>query len=256
MRERSGRREVLRTLGTGVAGALLFHPTPGPVLPATKCRAVVFDGLALFDSRPIGTLASRLFPFHGEQLAELFRSKLFQYQWLRTLGGRHADFWRVAGDALRAAARSLAVEVSPGQHDELLGAWLRLEPWPDVRSALDQLAARGLLLAPLANLADEIVEGAAARAGLRDRFDEVISTQRARTYKPDPRAYQLAVDALRVTRSEIVFVPSAAWDLAGAGWFGFRCFWVNRRDETPDELGVAAGATARSLTRLPQFVDR
>ena len=55
-------------------------------------------------------------------------------------------------------------------------------------------------------------------------FEQVLSSDRAKTYKPDPRAYQLGVDALQVKREEILFVAFAGWDAAGAKLFGYPTF--------------------------------
>jgi hypothetical protein len=41
-------------------------------------------------------------------------------------------------------------------------------------------------------------------------------TDEAKTYKPDPLAYQLATDAWRLKREEIAFAALAGWDAAGA----------------------------------------
>ena len=50
--------------------------------------------------------------------------------------------------------------------------------------------------------------------GLESFFDHALSTDRVRTYKPDPRAYHMAIDAFRVRREEIAFVASEGWDAA------------------------------------------
>jgi 2-haloacid dehalogenase len=38
---------------------------------------------------------------------------------------------------------------------------------------------------------------------------------------------------------------------AGAGWFGFPTYWINRTGIARDELGVAPAATLPSLSPLP-----
>jgi 2-haloacid dehalogenase len=93
-----------------------------------------------------------------------------------------------------------------------------------------------------------------SKSRLAAYFDDLISTDRARTFKPDPRAYQLALDALGLAREEIVFVPSAGWDAAGARWFGFPTFWVNRGGAASEELGVLPDAVGRDLSGLVRFV--
>jgi 2-haloacid dehalogenase len=53
-------------------------------------------------------------------------------------------------------------------------------------------------------------------------------------FKTDPRTYALVPAAFQLPVSEIAFVSSNRWDVAGAAAFGFRCVWVNRLG-LPDE---------------------
>jgi FMN phosphatase YigB (HAD superfamily) len=59
-------------------------------------------------------------------------------------------------------------------------------------------------------------------------FDPHLSTDRVRVFKPDPRAYEMALAASGATRDEIVFADFSGWDAAGAKAFGYPTFWVNR----------------------------
>jgi 2-haloacid dehalogenase len=85
-------------------------------------------------------------------------------------------------------------------------------------------------------------------------FEHVLSTDAIRTYKPDPRAYRMAVDAFGIERESILFVAFAGWDVAGAKWFGYPTFWVNRLGTPAEELGAAADAAGRNLDDLVAYV--
>jgi len=85
-------------------------------------------------------------------------------------------------------------------------------------------------------------------------FEQVLSSDRAKTYKPDPRAYQLGVDALQVKREEILFVAFAGWDAAGAKLFGYPTFWVNRQKLPLEQLGATPDGSGDTLTELVQFL--
>jgi len=91
-------------------------------------------------------------------------------------------------------------------------------------------------------------------AGLEGVFEHVLSTDQIRAYKPDPRAYQMAIDAFKLKRKEILFAAFAGWDAAGAKWFGYPTFWVNRLNLPGEELGVTPDATGQDLTDLVSFV--
>ena len=88
----------------------------------------------------------------------------------------------------------------------------------------------------------------------RHAFESVVSTDQIRSYKPDPRAYQLAIDTLQLQREEILFVAFAGWDVAGAKWFGYPTFWANRLGSPMEELGVEADASGTGLNALVRFV--
>ena len=73
--------------------------------------------------------------------------------------------------------------------------------------------------------------------------------------KPAPRAYKMALDALGLQREEILFAPFAGCDVAGAKWFGYPTFWVNRLDLPAERLGVAPDAVGRNLADLVRFTS-
>jgi 2-haloacid dehalogenase len=64
----------------------------------------------------------------------------------------------------------------------------------------------------------------------------------------------MAVDALGLPHEEIRFVAFAGWDVAGARWFGYPTFWVNRLDLPVEELAVAPDGAGRDLADLVRFV--
>jgi len=91
-------------------------------------------------------------------------------------------------------------------------------------------------------------------AGLRPLFDEIISTDRAKTFKPNPRAYALGPSVLKLRREEIAFAAFGGWDAAGAKWFGYPSFWVNRLGVTREELPPGPDAVGSTLAEVVSWV--
>jgi 2-haloacid dehalogenase len=251
---RTNRREFLKlAAAAGVATTLL---TSTPLKAATKPRikAVVFDGFALWDPRPISALVEQLFPGKGAELSNAWRTRQFDYQWLRVLTGRYADFWQVTDDALVFSAEMLKLDLTPDKHKQLMHAYLELKAWPDVLPALQSLKDMGIRLAPLSNLTPAILDANIKGSGLTGIFDKVLSTDKIKTYKPDPRAYQMGTDAYKLRREEILFIPSAGWDAAGAKSFGYPTFWSNRQGLPAEKLDVTADAMGKTLTEMVDYV--
>jgi 2-haloacid dehalogenase len=146
-------------------------------------KAVAFDGFAIFDPTPVLALAELVVPGRGRELVVNWRSRQFEYQWLRTLGGRYADFRQTAGDALTVSAKALGIPMSGDQRERLLSSYLTLVPWPDTVGAIRALRAAGLRLAFLSNMTESMLDDGARRAGVRDAFEVVLSTDRVRAAK-------------------------------------------------------------------------
>jgi 2-haloacid dehalogenase len=220
----------------------------------SRIKAIAFDAFPIFDPRPVFALAEKLFPAKGAELARQWRTRQFEYTWLRATAHKYADFWRVTQDALEFAAEELNFTLSREQRDELMNAYLELPLWPDVQPALASLRKANLRLAFLSNFTPRMLEANIKRAGLTGFFEQALSTDAAKTYKPDPRAYQLATNALKLQRQEILFVAFAGWDAAGAKSFGYPTFWVNRQKLPVEKLDAIPDGFGDSLANLVQFL--
>jgi 2-haloacid dehalogenase len=74
-----------------------------------------------------------------------------------------------------------------------------------------------------------------------------------RAYKPTRTVYELGPRAFRARATEILFVSSNAWDVAGAKAFGYRACWCNRAQMPMDNLGAAPDM---EVTRLDEIAAR
>lgn len=222
--------------------------------PLAGVRAVVFDAYGtLYD---VASAAERSRASLGERwqaLSELWRAKQLQYTWLRSLMGRHADFWRVTGDALDFALEALGIR-DPDLRDRLMALYERIGAYPDARPALEALRGAGLRLAILSNGSPRMLASAGEASGLAPLLDEVLSVESVGVYKPSPPVYRLALDQLRVWPNELLFVSANGWDAAGAKASGLRVAWCNRAGQPVERLGEPPDAVMRSLAELPALV--
>jgi 2-haloacid dehalogenase len=249
---RIGRREFSLSAAAGVLSAAL----PAPAGTAVQVKAVLFDAFPVFDPRPVFALAEEIFPGKGAALSEAWRTRQFEYQWLRALSQRYADFEKVTEDALVFAADLLKLDLTTAARRRLVEAWLQLKAWPDVTGALQTLRDSGLRLSFLSNMTPRLLESNIRSAGLEGLFDPILSTDAIKTYKPDPRAYLLGTTALGLKREEILFVAFAGWDSAGARNFGYATYWINRLNQPVERLDVVPDGTGRTLEDLVKFLKQ
>jgi 2-haloacid dehalogenase len=217
-------------------------------------RAICFDLFTLFDPRSVIESARKLVPDSAVELCDTWRARQFEYAWLRVAAAQYLDFRAITDEALRYAADVHGVSLTPEMRETLVSAYSRLTPWPDTRQNLERWRAAGIRLAPLSNYSRRMVTELVENAGLRNLFDVLIPTESAQTFKPAPRAYALGESVLGLDRREIAFAAFGGWDAAGAKWFGFPTFWVNRLNVKPERLAPGPDGTGPTLNELAQFV--
>lgn len=247
-------RRSFTTLTAASVAAATVLPHRSRAVGRSSFKAIAFDGFPIIDPRPVFARVEEMFPGKGAELSASWRNRQFEYGWLRTLGARYTDFWRISEDALISAARAMKVELPSEQRDRLMQTYLELKAWPDVLPALRQLREAGLRMAFLSNLTAPMLDAVVRNSALDGLFEAHLSTDRVQAFKPDARAYQMGVDAFGLRKQEIVFAAFAGWDVAGAKWFGYPTFWVNRANASIEELGVVPDGAGSGLSDLVAYV--
>jgi hypothetical protein len=82
------RREFLHLTAEGVVVSDLLLPLKALAATQSQFKAVAFDAFPIFDPRSVFGLAETLFPGKGSELSNAWRTRQFEYQWLRAIAGR------------------------------------------------------------------------------------------------------------------------------------------------------------------------
>jgi len=117
---------------------------------------------------------------------------------------------------------------------ELVLAWHRLDAWRDVPPGLATLHGK-FLLAPVSNGNISLMVDLARRNGFA--WDAILGAEIAGDYKPKPRVYLAAAEALALEPGDCMMVAAHSSDLAAAAACGLRTAHIAR----PDEYGPATG---------------
>jgi 2-haloacid dehalogenase len=217
-------------------------------------EACVFDAYGtLFDVSSAARSAEDSLGDKWQPLAELWRAKQLQYTWLRSLAGRHADFWQVTGDALDFALSTLRVD-DPRLRDRLMNLYMVLGAYPEVLETLKRLRRSGMKLAILSNGSPAMLAAAAANAGIVNLLDAILSVEEVKVYKPHPSVYALVCERLNVVAARVVFVSSNGWDAYSAKAFGFHTLWCNRFGQAPERIPETPDAQIATLVELPEGI--
>lgn len=217
-------------------------------------RAVVFDAYGtLFDVGSLAAICEQLYPGYGVALSDAWRRKQLEYTWLLSLMGRYQDFWEVTRMALNYACGAKGLFLSEDHQRRLMQAYLELPDFPEVAVALRQLSGH-YPLAILSNGTEAMLESLLEVSRLESYFTEVLSVNPSRVYKPNPKVYDLAVQAFFAVPEEIVFVSSNGWDAAGAKTYGFKVVWCNRTDQPYETHASDPDWILPNLEDLPRLL--
>lgn len=222
--------------------------------PLTGIAACVFDAYGtLFDFASAAQKCRDVLGDRVDAVTALWRDKQLQYTWLRAAQGRHADFWRVTGDALDFTLETLGL-TQAGLRERLMTLYLNLDPFPEVPQVLAQLKAAGMRTAILSNGSPAMLDAVVKGAGLERLLDAVLSVEDVGVFKPHSKVYQLAVDRLGVPASAIAFQSSNAWDAHAASAFGMQVVWCNRYGQRRERLPGRPDREVTSLAELSSLV--
>jgi len=219
-----------------------------------NARVVIFDayGTLLDVHSAMQGLAGRI-GSNWEQISTGWRRKHLEYTWVYSLAaGARPNFWELAQQSLNYVAAKYNL-TDKALLNDVLQAYRRLKPYPEVPATLMRLRDLHIPRAILSNGEKSMLDDGVSQAGIEHLLDDVLSVDVADVYKPDPRAYRIATERFGVEVADVAFVSGNPWDCYGALTFGFRVFHVDRKGE-PDEYGVHR--RAQVVADLSGFPDR
>ncbi|HKV84553.1 MAG TPA: HAD-IA family hydrolase [Ktedonobacterales bacterium] len=99
----------------------------------------------------------------------------------------------------------------------------------------------------LTNSPPATVEAQLANAGLRDYFEQVLSVDAVKRFKPAAEVYRMAARSLGVEMGQIRLIAAHDWDTTGALRAGCAAAFVARRGQTLDPLAPRPDIVADDL---------
>ncbi|TCI57510.1 haloacid dehalogenase type II [Exiguobacterium sp. SH1S21] len=215
-------------------------------------QAFVFDVYGtLFDVHSVKAACDEQFPGKGDQISQTWRTKQLEYFFIRQISGRYEDFSVVTRDALRYALATADVSASSDVEDALIATYAELSPYEEVEDVLKQL--RDTQTVVLSNGTADMLEQLIANASFTELFDELVSIDGVKQFKPSPAAYMSWFKTTDLKRDEVLFMSSNGWDIIGAKNFGFQTAWINRDGKPFETMDVRPDAVYDDLTGILEW---
>ena len=171
-------------------------------------------------------------------------TQLLRSSMVASITHTYHDFAVLGGDALDMMAMRYGIKLSADDRVTILEGMRKLPPHPEVEESLVRLKNAGLRLATLTNSSPRLLKDQLTNAGLMDYFEQTLSVEPTRCYKPAAEVYQHAASHLGVAMDEIRMVAAHDWDIAGAMRAGCAGAFIARPgmvigplQEKPDIIG-------------------
>ena len=147
------------------------------------------------------------------------RQRLEQYQDNILLLG-HSGYLETVRRALIYVLALEGIDAAAGDVPRLMEAWQHLNPFADVRTALEKLKKRYRLVALSNGEADFLAHLATNRIGWD--FDRIVSVEAVGAFKPHPGVYRRAATSLHLEVGQCMMVSANSFDVMGARACGMR----------------------------------
>jgi len=147
-------------------------------------------------------------------------------------------------------ARKYGIPFTEDDVDAMIASIPTWGPFPDVPPALRKLRQYCKLVI-ISNTEDRLIEKNIENIGVP--FDDYITAEQARAYKPSPAVFEYTLKKLGCAKEDILHVANGyEYDIMPAHDLGWKAVWINREkivgdqqkygpyDELPDLSGVPA----------------
>ena len=167
-------------------------------------------------------LASRGMQRPKGEILELFAESEPRVQGSAT----YLDYRQVLRQVMASIGDELGLRCSEAELGCLADSLPRWPIFPDAPESLQTLKSR-YKLAVISNVDDDLFAGTADALGVE--FDAVVTSQQVRSYKPDLRNFNAALERMGVVKENLLHVAESLYhDIGPANSLGITCVWVNR----------------------------
>ncbi|KAJ5593809.1 haloacid dehalogenase [Penicillium hispanicum] len=144
-----------------------------------------------------------------------------------------------------------------GSKKRMIEAWHSQPAWPEVQQAIQTIRDKlGLEVFVHANGTTRLQLDLTRSSGLG--FNMLFSSQLLGLYKPSPRAYEKALQLVKLQPEDVVMVAAHAYDLRAAQKCGMKTIYIHRwTDDIDEDMEVVQtefDAFLEDMTELPEAI--
>jgi len=198
------------------------------MLDFNRFEIFTFDCYGTLINWEDGILGSlrRILAAHDKNLDDATILQLYRDFEARAEHGEYRRYREVLQSVVQQFGAQLGFTPTDEEVRSLPDSLPQWKPWPDTVSALRELKKR-FRLAIISNVDNDLF--AATQPQLGVEFDQVITAQQAKAYKPSLKIFELALSRVGVPAHRILHIGQSLYhDVLPAQSLGLATVWVNR----------------------------
>ena len=210
----------------------------------------------LIDTNGVTEELTRLVGKLAGDFSNTWRNKQLEYSFRRGLMKKYVKFSVCTRQSLDYTCEYFDVDLSSKQKENLLNQYNHLPAFSDVIEALSGFRASGHNMYAFSNGDPESVDTVLSSAGIRDYFDNIISVDDLKTFKPNPDVYQYFLEKSGANITHSWLISSNPFDVIGALNIGMKAAWIKRTKKIIyDPWDIQPTVTVSSLTDFSQYLE-
>ena len=209
---------------------------------------IIFDvNETLLDLSPLkNSINSEL----GDGAAEVWFAQLLHYSLVESITDTYHDFSEIAEAVLQMNAKKADLDLTDSEVQEILSPISKLKAYPDVENGLNDLKEAGFKMIAFSNGKPSVLADQLNYAGLTAYFDQILSVEEVRKYKPHPDTYKYALKKSNSKAERSLMVAAHGWDIVGAQRAGLKTAFIKRPGKFIFPLGEKPTFEVNSILEL------
>lgn len=164
----------------------------------------------------------------AKQFSATWRDKQLEYSFRRGLMKRYQSFAVCTLEALEFTSAMMGIELSKSQKDALIEIYRVLPAFPDAFEALESLDSERFQLFAFSNGKADAVDALLSHAGIRAYFEDIVSVDEIKTFKPNPDVYSHLLSRSQSDARRCWLISGNPFDVIGAQSAGLGGIWLQR----------------------------
>ena len=214
---------------------------------------ILFDvNETLLDMTPLKSKINVL--LNDKQGFRIWFGMLLHYSLVDNCTNQYHNFTTIAKATLQMAGKSLNKELSEEELKATLSVIKELKTYPDVEEGLNLLQQNGFRLATLTNTPENTLIEQLTNSKLVHYFEQTLSIDSIKKYKPAPETYHWAAKQLNVKVENVIMVAAHGWDVTGAMLAGLKTGFVSREGQSVYLLSAKPNYEANNIYEIAQVL--